>query len=214
MSVVVKAGGFTFNGINYYRGNATAVTLGAVGRKKNPPFGVAYLDVHCQMPIDGAVQAVVAEIDAESSKKGDVLAKFNPIGLPLSVDAEAKWEMIRKSELKLVQFVLNMSQLKQHYLADEAVQDVFDDNRKTARIVHQIWVVMLAKEASLYSSSGSLNAKLSNRGIDVTAAISGSTTHGSTLTLSEGTTFGYLLAKAQWKNNELAGFDTDQRGFG
>ncbi len=211
MGAVVKDSHIKFNGISYFRGNATAVRLGSYGRKKIPLFSMNYLEVDGNLSITATIEpAVVADIDTTSSSKGDATINLSVIGGAYAGNATGAWEAFQSHKLKLVQFCLTLSQVKSLVAASGGAMDCLKDNKNSGRVSYQVWVVMEATEASKFTGSVTLSAKFTVNGITITAKSTTSSGTTSTVTLSANSTYAYLLAKPKWSGSSVSSFTTDQ----
>lgn len=206
----------TFNGVKYFRGNATAVALGSYGRKKTPPFKTTFLEVDASLDLStlAVAPAVVVDLDATSSKKADVELDLKVVGVPVEGGISSTFNALASRELKLVQFCLPINEVKKAINeSDEALEEL-KAARARARAVHQIWVVMEASEASKFTGDVSISALATAKGFKVTAKSSGSISSSTSISLTSGSTYAYLLLKPVWHDASVSSLTTDQWGVG
>lgn len=210
--VTVAANHITLFGKKYFRGNSPSVTLGAYGEKKTPVFGQNYLEVQDTMPapkIDAAPvdKATTVEIDYSKSSKGDIEAFVKGI-LPVDGAGEVTYDKLKTAQLKLVYLVIHVGDLKTQVNSAGKVLDNLRSYGNDARVCHEILVAMKAETADTFASAGSIQVTKAGTGLSLTA----SGKKSATVTVSSGTTFAYLLAKADWENNKdkIKKFTDDQ----
>jgi hypothetical protein len=206
----------TFGGIKYFRGNATAVALGSYGRKKTPPFKTTFLEVDANLDLSKMIvaPAVVVDLDVTSSKKGDVEINLNVVGFPVKGGIDSTFNALASHELKLVQFCLKLNEVKAAINdSSEALEDL-QSSRAKARVVHQIWIVMHASEATKFAAAASIHASVTENGFELTAKAGGSGEKSTSVTLSSGSTYAYLFLKPKLVGDRVESLATDQWGIG
>lgn len=208
MTAEIRTSHLLVNGVRYFRGNATAVSLGDYGRKKTPIFGMNYLEVYGNAGLVGVDLSVQVELEFEQGKlqeaMGGVSLAFagnQTAGVSATTAKSEEWN------LSLVQLAMSLRAAESNVL-DEEDEDDFERLGKKARIVSQVWVVVEAEQAKKIKGAASVKATAAPGGVIVTGEGGVEGTTRTLLTLSEGSTFAYLLAKR--KPNSY--FTTDQHG--
>lgn len=218
MSAIVRRNHLNVHGVGYFRGNASAVSLGAFGRKRTPLVGVNYLEVQGLIDLDGRQlnPAVVVDIDVTRSARADVMAGLEVVNAPVGADVEGVWNMINERHLKLVQFCMPLGELRTALRNTPDALAYLEDNPNTFRAVHQIWVVMEASEATKFEAGGSAKVfvDVSNNVLKIKPE--GGVGGGglSEIVLSENSTYAYLLCRARYENGHWMDLTTDQVGPG
>lgn len=213
MGAIVRDNHMTFGGIHYFRGNATAVGLGAYGRKKSPLFGVNFLEIDGHLGMTMALPpAVVVDLDTTSSNRGEASAGVNVVTVA-GGSVGGTWDNFASHKLKLVQFCLELGQVKALVKASSGADDCLKDNKNTGRVAYQVWVVMEAEEASRFSGGAALSAHATIEGVQITATAANASSDTSRVVISRNSTYAYLLARPMWKGNTITSFTTDQWSF-
>ena len=201
-NVVVKENHLTFGGVTYFRGHAEEIEIGSIGEKRTSLMKQNYLEVkdRIQVPQINVVKATVVNIDFNKTSKSAFNVMVSAIikGVPAKLDGDASFEKMRSGELKLVKFsVLNNDMKKEANNSPEKLQALIEWG-KDARIVHQVFVVI---EASLaYQFEKNVNVELSAgiKGLEAKVGGGGSGSGATTVQISKGTCFAYLLVKIKW----------------
>ena len=208
MSISVGEAYIEVNGVNYFRGNASAISLGDYGRKKAPVFGVNFLEVYNNAGLaDVPVEAKV-EVEFEQEALRKVLGKGNVVftqnhqaGVEFSAEAQ------NNVKLHLVQLAISLKQVEANVLDTEDEED-FQRLGPKARVVYQVWIVMEAEQAKAIKLATNLRATAIQGGVVISGELGGEISSKKFVRLSAGSTFAYLLAKR--KPNSF--FTTDQQG--
>ena len=223
-NVVVKESHLTFGGISYFRGNAESVALGSIGEKRTPLTGQNYLEVKDQLPISKEldVKSQTVEIDFEKSGKVSLGATVPALGATGvgDVDASVAHERLSKGDLKLMKLSVLSNEMRKAINEDEEAIDLLAKWGRDARVVSQVFIVVEASLAKQSSTSGGAKFSLGKGGLkaDVNVGVDGS--KKTSVTLSAGSCFAYLLAKPTWnagrkKNRtEIEDLNDDQWGAG
>jgi hypothetical protein len=218
--VIVKPNRLKFNGKNYFRAGSEDVLVGSYGEKRTPIFGANYLEVKdlidpSKLEID---DVVVADIDFARTRRGDLEEAFSaPIkGIDVSVGSTQAWEKFQSGELKLVKLAVRNNDMEDAINADADAIDDLRDYGNRARVAHQAWVVMSATLAEEFSRAQSFDVSGGRGKIKVTIKGKTGGSGSSTVTVSKGSTFAYLLASLDWnakrkrKKNRVIDLDDDQ----
>ncbi|MGE0682137.1 MAG: hypothetical protein AB7P69_14720 [Candidatus Binatia bacterium] len=227
-NVIVKESHLTYGGVAYFRGHAEEVEIGSIGEKRQPLTKQNYLEVKDRIPVNkiDAVKSTVVEIDTTKLSKTDFktkVAAIVPIGgvpVPTTFEGNVAFERLQSRALKLVKFsVMNNDMLKATNNSPEKLQYLIDWGGD-ARIAHQVFIVMDAKLSTKFDNN--VNVTLS-AGVDklvkATVGGNGSSSGETTVQMSPGSGFAYLLAKIDWdakqKKNKtkIVDLDDDQWSF-
>jgi hypothetical protein len=90
---------------------------------------------------------------------------------------------------------------------------------KDARIAHQVFVVMEAKSATKFDNDVSVDLSAGKGPLQATVGGGSASSGETTVEISKGTTFAYLLAKIDWDANlkrnktKIMDLDDDQWSF-
>jgi hypothetical protein len=195
---VIKDNHLKFNGKSYFRAGSESVELGSYGEKKTPIAKANYLEVqgHVARPKLEVRTATIVDIDFKQSTEKDF--KANVLAGAVGGSVDTAYKRLDKGELKLVKFEVELVDMKKALNDSPIVRDNLDKYGGDARVCHQIFVVLEASIATKISSSTSLAVAGTTGGLTVTAKGKTKDEKDTTVTLSKGTTFAYLLAKMDW----------------
>lgn len=200
---IVKDNHLHFNGENYFRGGSEDVELGSYGEKKKPLTQTNHLEVQARIPAEKLKIKEVAEIeiDFEKSSKGDLLANISA-AVVFKGKQNTAWEDLRSGKLKLVKFVVENEKMKDAINDSPKALERLIDYGDDARVAHQIFTVLEAEEAREFTSSKSFDISVSAGAIKVAVDGGGSSSGTTSVTLSKGMCFAYLLGKFDWDANQ------------
>jgi len=212
-----------FNGIRYFRGNAEEIQVGSYGEKRTPSTA-KYLENKGYITIltSAIEQPTSVEISSFECTEADFNANGSDIykGVAIDGEIEVNYEDASSAEVKLVKFSLPASSMAEYANVDDnALEDLREYGNK-ARIAHQIWVVMEAELADAVVHSTDTVISVSRGRMEFKLHGKFTSSSVTTVTISAGTTFAYLLAKPRWdyhkkkKRNEIVDLDDDQWGGG
>lgn len=207
MSIEIHDSYLKVNGIHYFRGNASAISLGDFGRKKQPVFGTNYLEVYDNAGlVDVDLEAkLVLDVDQKQLRKAMGKATVAFAGQNASANIEGTKE--KEWNLSLIQLAMSLSDIESNVLDEEDEED-FKRLGTKARVAYQVWIVLEAEYAKKVKSAGNLKATVSKGGAVINGEVGADGQRETLIKLSEGSTFAYLLAKR--KDNSH--FTTDQHG--
>jgi hypothetical protein len=199
---VIKDNHLKFGGKSYFRAGAESVELGSYGEKKTPIAKANYLEVQGHVTRDKLKvrTATIVDIDFKQSTEKDF--KANVLAGAVGGSVDTAYKRLDKGELKLVKFEVELVDMKKALNDSPVVRDNLDKYGGDARVCHQIFVVLEASIATKISSSTSLSAAATNGNLTVTAKATVKNEKDTTVTLSKGTTFAYLLAKMDWDKKD------------
>lgn len=210
---------FKYNGKRYFMASAEDVQIGSYGKKKTPLTQANYLEVQGHIGFDKlkVQEAGIIEIDFKESKATDVKAKLGAAVGHLGLGVDTAYTKLEKGELKLVKFVVENESLKKTANDLPGVLKNLDGYGNDARIAHQIFVVLEAETATKITSATTTTVSGEKDGVKLTVA---STTKGgrdTTVTLTKGMTYAYLLVKIDWdkkaKDLRIEELNTDQQSL-
>lgn len=222
-NVVVAENHLTYGGIKYFRGNAEEAEIGSMGVKRTPVFGQNYLEVKDQIPVKKikVFKSTIVEIDFNKTSKssfnrnGSVIIK----GIPVKESGSVVFERLKSGLLKLVKFSISNNDMKK--AANNSPKKIRDliNWGNNARIVNQVFIVMAAKVANRFDNNITGNISVGVQGIEASVGGSSSTSGTTTVSISKGSCFAYLLLEPVWdakqkKNKtEIIDFNDDQWGI-
>jgi hypothetical protein len=205
-TVEVKDSHLKYGSLRYFRAGADLVTLGAYGEKKTPVLHANYLEVQSTIPspkLEGKITAAsIATIDFTKTTRTSFAGAFSAAKI-VNAGGQATFERMRAGHLKLVHLIVTpVNMTKAVNSASEALRRLASDGND-ARIAHEIFVVMEATTASAFTAGTSFKVSANaGGGVKVTATAGGTSAKSTTVTLSPGTTFAYLLAKPDWDSGK------------
>lgn len=235
-----------FAGLSYFRANAPSVVIGAFGDKKTPLTKQNYIEVLGRIPAARLKvhQATTVRIDFTGTSSVDVAVDVSvPVsGTGMDTDTgmgtgmgtdpgmgtdtgtvtlspSVAYEQLRHDQLCLVKLDIYPSDIIKAANDSPAVLAHLKECGDSGRLVHQIFMVLNAKTAKVFSSSASLALSATNGEVMVTAQGTQGSTGDLTLRLSPRTTFAYLLLKLKWDANQkknwkrIKGSEDDQQSL-
>lgn len=221
-NVVVAESHLTFGGLAYFRGNAEQVEIGSIGEKRTPLTKQNYLEVKDRLPADKlhAVQATVVDIDFTKTSKAAFNTQIAAVieGVPVKLNGDAAFEKMRAGQLKLVKFAVPSNHMKEVVNGVPARLKDLADWGNDARIAHQVFVVMDASLSTKFTNNVTATLSAGIKGLQAQVGGSGGTSGSTTVNLSRGTCFAYLLLKIQWNSpkdrSRVVDLNDDQWGLG
>ncbi|HYG57790.1 MAG TPA: hypothetical protein VD902_06945 [Symbiobacteriaceae bacterium] len=222
-NVVVKENHLTYGGVAYFRGHAEEVQIGSIGEKRTPITKQNYLEVKDQIPVAkiDVTRATVTEIDFTQTSKSAFAAMVNAIikGVPVKLTGDATFDQLRSGELKLVKFSVTNNEMMEAANNSPQKLEYLKEWGNDARIAHQVFVVMEASLARKFDNNVNVTLSAGAEGLEATVGGSGSASGSTTVRISKGTCFAYLLCKIDWdakqKKNQtrIVDLDDDQWSF-
>jgi len=218
-NVVVKENHLTFGGVAYFRAHAEEIEIGSIGEKRKPIFKQNYLEVKDRLliPEGNIVKATETEIDfINTSKKSFKLNAAAIIdGVPVKLTGDAVFDKLRSGELKLVKFSIVNNDLKEIANNSSTQLESLDLWGKNARLAHQIFVVIEAELANEFSRNINVGLSAGVSGLEARLDSGFGASGSTTVTLSKGTCFAYLLLKPEWDDSgkKIIDLDDDQWGL-
>lgn len=192
----------TFDGKRYFRGGAEDVQIGAYGEKKKPVFGQNYLEVQGKIPASrfNVKEATEADIDWNKTTEGDFGTSVKY--MTVKGAASVSYKSAKSAKLKLVKFVVNGENMRSAANDSPNILNNLSRYGGDARIAHQIFVAMEATLAETFTRGTSFDVSGSAEAVTITAKGQTGSSGGTTVTLSKGTTFAYLLLEPEWNDNK------------
>lgn len=215
-TATVKDNHLTFNGVSYFRGQAEEVQLGSYGEKRKPLTKTNYLEVKGRIPGDRIARATstVVNIDQSKLSKTDVKTDVKAIveGVPVNLGADAAFKKLTNNELKLVKFSVLNNDMKAAINKSPAVLGDLKNYGNDARIAHQIFVVMDAKLATKFDNDVTVELSAGGGPMKAKVGVGHSSSGETTVEISAGTTFAYLLLDVDWDKgkSKVEDLDDDQ----
>ena len=217
---VIKANRLNYNNKKYFRTGSEDIVIGSYGEKRTPIFGGNYLETQdiINSPKLKVKQAVIADIDFEQSREGDVEESLAGTfkGVDVELSAGQVWQKLRSGEVKLVKLIVELNDMEDAINADAGALDDLRDYGNKARVAYQVFVVMSATMAETFSRSQRFGVAVSRGQVKVTAKGTTGQSGDTTVTLSKGSTFAYMLASLDWnartkkKKTRVVDLDDDQ----
>lgn len=222
--VTVAKDHLTFNGLAYFRGHAEEVEIGSIGVKRKPPGRPNYLEVKDKLPISqiAVARATVAKISFKKTTSSSFTAAISAIvnAIPVKLSGAAAFEKLHSGELELVKFSVLSARMKTAANDSPAqLQELIAWNDR-ARIAHQVFVVMEASLANTFSSNARVDLSVKKDIIEASVGGAGTSSGTTTIKISRGTCFAYLLLKIKWdaaqkkKRSKIVDLSNDQWGIG
>lgn len=194
---------FKLEGINFFRANASSVTLGAAGEKKTPATQQNYLAVEERVPPGKLVIRKALTIDIASARlsEKDIGGSIVVPGLG-TLSAAAAADKLRTESIRLVKLEVLPRKLVDAANESPRVLDALKRIGRGGRLVHQVVVAMDAKLASIFANAASIDAAVTVKGIGLTAHAGSGSSGGTTVDFSDAT-FAYLLLDLKWDANQI-----------
>lgn len=190
---------------NYFIAGADTVQLGAYGEKKSPVGKANYLEVQDQLPggkLDGKIKSVsIVTIDFANEFKAATESAISGLKV-VEVGSSVSYEKLKSGHLKLVHLVILAGDVKNAVNGSPAALRNLESYGSDARIAHEIFVVLEATTADKLVAGTDFNVTGTVEGIKISASGEASTSRPTTVTLSPGTTFAYLLVKLDWNKGK------------
>lgn len=171
-----------------------------MARKKQPLTQANYLEVQGHVAYDKLKvrEAGIIEIDFKQSKSSDVKAKLGTAVGHLGISADVAYTKLQNGDLKLVKFIVENESMKKTINDLQGVLNNLDRYGNDARIAHQIFVVLEAETATKVTTATTVTASGTSNGVKLTVESKTKNSRNTTVTLSKGMTYAYLLVKIDW----------------
>jgi hypothetical protein len=195
-------------GNKYFVANAPVISIGNYGTKATPVFGPNKLEPKDRLPapkLDGKIRTVPPfTIDSTKTKKNDfttaVSASLKVIGFSGSVGNV--YDALVENRVQLVELFVEENDMRRAANDSPMHLGNLKNCGASGRLVHRTIVAMEATFATSFTSATKYEVSI-NAGILSVNASGGSTVAGkTTVTLSPGTTIGYLLLNPIWDKNK------------
>lgn len=223
-NVAVKENHLTFGGVKYFRGHAEEVEIGSIGEIRRPITSQNYLEVKDQIPVPkiNVAKSTVVEIDFSKTSKSDFKTSVSAIvkGVPVKFNGATSFSKLKSGELKLVKFSVSNNDMRKAANGSPRKLNDLIAWGNDARIAHQVFVVMDAKLANSFDNNVTADLSVGVKGLEAKVGGNGSASGKTTVQISKGTGFAYLLAKIDWdakrkkKKSKIVDLDDDQWSFG
>ncbi|MBL1353264.1 MAG: hypothetical protein COA61_008050 [Zetaproteobacteria bacterium] len=200
--VVVKNNHLKYGGTAYFRGRAEEVHLGSYGEKRTPITKMNYLEVKgkIRVPKSNIALATIVDIDFTKTSKSAFHTAVSVIvqGVPVNISGILALKWLKKGRLKLVKFsVTNNGMKKAANRSTQALKDLVYYG-KNARIAHEVFVVMEASLAEKFNHNVSVDFSVRKWGVKAIVGGKSSSQGRTSVNISDGTTFAYLLLSIDW----------------
>src|SRR5262245_18438050 len=197
----IKDNHLHFDGINLFRGNANNVQLGSVGGKKTPSTQENYLQVEANIPVKKLKVNKVTVLTLNSTRisGADVNASVDVPTLG-TLSASAVATKLKEETLQLVKIdVLPRDVVDAANDSPKALDGSIKSGRD-GRIAQQVIMVMEATTAETVRRVGSFSIEAGDGGPSL--KVRAGSTEISTVEISSGATFAYLLLKPKGDANQ------------
>jgi len=182
-----------------------------------------YLEIKGEMPAPkiNTIESTVVDIDFSKTSKSAFTTTISAIvkGVPAKFNGAVAFTKLNKGELKLVKFSISNTKMEEAANKSPKVLENLIHYGKNARIAHQIFVVMDAKLATEFDNNVSGDLAVGKGGLEVTVGGNGGASGKTTVSISSGTGFAYLMVSIDWnalqkKNkSKIVDLDIDQWSF-
>lgn len=215
MATKIKEHYFEFDGNKYFRDNSHRLVIGHYGKKKDPLGSKAELEPQNKVKREHLVgrvtkgKPVYIDWSQTTNTEFGVDITINAFGLNGKVLADYDYKKVVDANLKLYSLFIDEGPLQKMLNQDaDGARNFLKDEGNDGRIISEVWVVMDAELTEHFSSSTAISVSEKNSDLNVTA--SGGKYGTQTITLSEGTTFAYLLHKVtKWNKDEIEDMKAD-----
>lgn len=203
--LVVHNNHLTLNGIQYFRGGAESVFLGSYGEKKTPLFGQNYLEVQGDIPPAqlAVIGTTTVDIGFTKTTAADLKVNLSVAG-GYSGSVDTAVNDLKQGTLKLVKFEMRLADVLSAINATPNLAGTLKKYGNDARVAHHMFVIMSATLAHTFTTATRTTFSKSGGRLQIAANGGVSTSGSSSVTLSPGTTFAYLLCKADWNRGKSA----------
>lgn len=204
LDIKIRDSHLHFEGVNYFRGNASRVLLGDVGDKMTPSTQENYLDVRGNVV---RKSLKIHKITRFSLKGVQVASADLGGGLTIpglgSLTAGGVATALREDELQLVHVsVLPKDIVEQVNANPKNALEPLKACGNGGRIVHQVFAILAAKTAVTLAASVRFEVSASVGGIGITGTGGLGGASGVVTTIDAGNSFAYLLLKVKWDANQ------------
>jgi hypothetical protein len=208
------------SGNRYFRRNASSVSVGAFGPKKQPLTESNYLEVDGHLRydyLDGKLkQDSPVSIDWNAASQADIgtaVTTFFDVG---GVLGTFNSEKARTAQLKLVRFHVDATPMET-VLNTQAknVRAQMKDEGNDARICSSAYVVVSAALGQRFATATEIQVTVTTtQGLKITAQGGKTWTGSESIVLGPGTVFAYGLHKvAKWDGERVEDLEDDWQGF-
>jgi hypothetical protein len=198
--VKVKKDEFQLNGLDYWRNNAHAVSLGDFGDKRNPIGRSAWFEPSGCVRAGKLKVKRLGSISVDSSRQtkldflaGVKLAKVFPLG-----KAEVGFDEIVNRKLALECFEVEAADMVRAINQLPALREKLKDLGEDARVCTSTFVVVNYEMSREFASAASIEASIDVQGVTLEPKLSGGGNGKTRLTMDEGMVLAYGIAKPEW----------------
>jgi hypothetical protein len=198
-----------YNGSRYFADNAQLCALAAYGEKAGGLLGVGKLEPKDRMPakaLAGKVRSAgPVTLNGAATSKAEftesVSGNIQAVGF--SGTAQAIYDALVASKLKFVQLYVDENDMRKVVNAHPKVRDEIHGYGADGRIVHTVFIAMLARTAEAFSKGASVLLEVDALGI-LSASVGGASgsAQATTVSLSPGTCIAYGLLKLEWSSRD------------
>jgi hypothetical protein len=207
--VTFRDSSLDYNGSRYFTNNSQLAALAAYGKKAGGLVGVGKLEPKDRMPtkaLAGQVRSAgVVTLNGAATSKADFTESVsgNILAVGFSGSVGAIYDALVASKLKFVQLYVDENDMRKVVNAHPKVRDEIHGYGSDGRIVHTVFIAMLARTAEAFSKGASVQLEVDTLGI-LSASVGGASgsAQATTVSLSPGTCIAYGLLKLEWSSKE------------
>jgi hypothetical protein len=196
------------DGVDYFRGHAGAVQLGAIGERRNPAGGHSHLAVQARLPRDKLPIERVTRVDLQGvTVRGSDVAVDIAVAEVGSLGASTVARLLQDKTLCLLKLEAAPRGVIAAANACNGPRDVLSRAGKAGRLVHQVFVIV--ETATARDLTQATRWSLSGADDDCMLTGIGDDGRRSVVLLAPGATFAYLLLRPTWLGKRIADADCD-----
>jgi hypothetical protein len=201
--VTVREDHFRFDGVDYFRGRASAVQLGDVGERRNPASGHNHLAVRARLPSDKLTIERVARIDLQGVRvRGSDVAVDINVAEVGSLGASTVARLLQDETICFVKLEAAARGVIEAANRCTEPLSVLARAGKAGRLVHQVVVVVESATARDLTQARRWSLGDAHDGCVLTGIDADG--HRSVVLLAPGATFAYLLLTPTWLGKRIA----------
>jgi hypothetical protein len=197
----VEENHLTFGGTKYFRGHASAVSVGSCGEKNTPVLGQNYLDVKSRIPLKGIkIKAQPVSIDFSNASSADFGVDVTAIikGVKTKLAGSVALSKLRSGDLQLLLLTPSSNDIKNAANGSTSVLDNLRDYSKE-RIASEVFIVIDAETSTTITNSTDVKITGSKDSAELKLSAKTSSTKTTNVTFPAGMCFAYMLLKVDWK---------------
>jgi hypothetical protein len=202
---------FRFQGLEYFRANASSVQLGSYGEKKIAAGGAPYLAVEDDVSrtnLEGRVKHLGnVQIDWTRENKGDVEAngQLHCFGVSAQVARQRSFEEVKSAKLELCEFAIQEGDLKRMLNEDaNRARNFLKQTGPDGRVLTTVFCVVEAELAKCFKAATEIRAVVV-AGASTLQIVARSSSGSQSIELDKHSCFAYSLHRVtQWNKDQSA----------